>query len=78
LCELVEQINNTKINLCLIVCNGNGTKLGSNFINTRPNQKVLEIQRTNLMTLNEVVLMNIFFLHEGIDEIHENIFLWFK
>ncbi len=45
---LVEQSNNTKINLCLIVCNGNGTKLGSNFINTRPKQKVLEIQITNL------------------------------
>jgi hypothetical protein len=29
---------------------GDGTKLGSNFINTRPKQKVLKIQKTNLMT----------------------------
>ncbi len=54
MCELVEQSNNTKINLCIIVCNGNGTKLGSNFINIRPKQKVLEIQRTNLMTRQKV------------------------
>jgi len=36
------------------VGNGNGTKLGSNSINTRPKQKVLEIQITNLMTRQRV------------------------
>ncbi len=34
--------------------NGNGTKLGSSSINTRPKQKVLEIQKTNLMTKQKV------------------------
>ncbi len=36
LCGLVEQPNITQYNLCLVVCNGGETKLGSNFDKRKP------------------------------------------
>jgi hypothetical protein len=35
LCGLVEQPNITQYNLCLVVCNGDETKLHSNFVKTK-------------------------------------------
>jgi hypothetical protein len=44
LCGLVEQPNITQYNLCLVVCNGDETKLGSNFDKRKP--KILKIWKT--------------------------------
>jgi hypothetical protein len=35
LCGLVEQADITQYNLCLVVCNGDETKLHSNFVKTK-------------------------------------------
>jgi hypothetical protein len=44
LCGLAEQPNITQYNLCLVVCSGDKTKLGSNSVKPKP--KVLKIWKT--------------------------------